>query len=394
VTTEVLSIPQGGLVAPGRTAVTVDAIDLAVKSDRRQFIDFGYDLYKGHRYAVPPIRSDVELMLNPRKHPFYEHSAAEFFIARRDGRVVGRIAALENRPFNAAHSVHQAHFYLFDAENDPATATLLFERVRDWARSRGLDEIMGPMGFGPLNGPGILVDGFEQRQLMSMMPYNEPYYVDLIEAQGFEPAMDYVSLLARRADFALPDQAYRVAERVLARGTLRVQGFRSQRELRAWAPKVGEVYNRAFVSNPIYYPLSERELQMVVEEIQLVGDPHLIKVILDGDEVVGFMLVLPDLSAAMQRIKGRLWPFGFLRLLLERRRTKWASFFAIGVLPGYRARGGHTLLYTEIEKTMRASKFEFADLTQSAETAVVMRREALKMGAVPYKRHRVYRRPV
>jgi hypothetical protein len=131
---------------------------------------------------------------------------------------------------------------------------------------------------------------------------------------------------------------------------------------------------------------------MVMDTIALVGDPRLIKLILDGDEVVGFMLVFPDLSAAMQRIKGRLWPFGFLWLLLERRRTKWATFSGVGVLPGYRARGGHALLYTEIEKTMRASRFEFADLTQSADTAVVMRREALKMGAAPYKRHRVYRR--
>ena len=152
--------------------LTIEPVDLSSKQHLRRFIDLPYRLYKNHPQWVPPLRMDVELMLNKHKHPFYEHSDADFFVALRDGRVVGRIAALENRPFNRYHKTQQAQFYLFECEDDPEAAQTLFEKVAEWAHARGLHTLVGPKGFGALDGYGLLVDGFEHRQMMTMMNYN------------------------------------------------------------------------------------------------------------------------------------------------------------------------------------------------------------------------------
>ena len=173
--------------------LTVEQVDLQSKRQVRRFVDIPYRLYKHHPQWVPSLRMDVELMLNKQKHPFYEHSDADFFIAVRDGRDVGRVAAIENRHFNEYHHTHQAQFYLFDCEDDQEAATALFQKVFDWARTRSLDKVVGPKGFGALDGYGLLIEGFEHRQMMTMMNYNYPYYPRLIEALGFQKEVDFIS---------------------------------------------------------------------------------------------------------------------------------------------------------------------------------------------------------
>ncbi len=154
----------------------VSHIDLGDKRRVRRFVDLPYRLYAGHAQWVPPVRADVEMMLNRTKHPYYEHSAADFFVAESDGEVVGRIAALENRSFNTCHDTNKANFYLFEVIEELAVAEALVERVVTWAKQRGLGQLVGPKGFGVLDGYGILVDGYEHRQMMTMMNYNYPYY--------------------------------------------------------------------------------------------------------------------------------------------------------------------------------------------------------------------------
>ncbi len=370
--------------------LSLEKIDTASKAHVRRFVQIPFRLYANHPQWVPPPLIDAELQLNRNKHPYYEHSDADFFIATRDGRDVGRIAALENRRFNDYHKTRQAQFYLFDCEDDLEVATALFERVFEWARGRGLNQVVGPKGFGPLDGYGIQVEGYEHRQVMTMMNYNYPYYPRLVEALGFQKEVDFVSCYLSADTFRMPERIHRIAERVQQRGVLRVQRFRNKRELWAWVPRIGQAYNKAFVNNWEYYPLTEREITFVVDNIMTVADPHLIKVIAHGDDVVGFVLGFPDVSAAMQRIRGRLLPFGILDLLIEMRRTRWVALNGGGILPEFQGRGGNALLYSEIEKTVRDFNFLHADLTQVAETAVQMRRDLENVGAKPYKNHRVF----
>src|SRR4030067_2160579 len=285
---------------------TIKKTDTRNKAQVRQFVRLPYRLYAGHQQWVPPLFIDAETQLNRDKHPFYEHSDADFFIALRDGRLVGRIAALENRRFNEYHGTRQAQFYLFDCENDPDAASALFDRVFDWAHQRKLDTIVGPKGFGVLDGYGLLIEGHEHRQMMTMMNYNYAYYSDLVEANGFQKEVDFVSCHLDSKNFRLPERIHRIADRVQQRGTLKVQRFRTKADLRAWADRIGQAYNKAFINNWEYYPLTEREIAFLLENLLIIADPRLIKIITHDEEAVGFLFGFPDLSAALQRAKGRL----------------------------------------------------------------------------------------
>ena len=370
--------------------ITVQKIDTQSKAQVRRFTDIPFRLYAGHPQWVPPLLIDVRTMLNRQKHPFYEHSAADFFVAVRDGRDVGRIAALENTRFNGTHDTRQAQFYLFECEDDPEAAAALFDRVFEWARGRGLDHVVGPKGFGVLDGYGLLVEGYEHRQMMTMMNYNYDYYPRLVEALGFEKEVDFVSCYIKAEDFRLPERIHRIAERVKQRGSLSVKRFRTKRELIKWAGRIGEAYNRAFVANWEYYPLTEREIDFLVSNLVTVANPRLIKLITHGEDVVGFLFGFPDVSAALQRARGRLTPWGLADMLLELRRSQWVAINGAGILPEFQGRGGNTLLYTEMENTIRESGYQHADLTQVAETAVQMRNDLVNLGGKPYKNHRVY----
>ena len=370
--------------------LTVEKIDTSDKSQVRQFVRLPYHLYKDHPQWVPPLLIDAEMQLNRIKHPFFEHSDADFFIALQDNQVVGRITALENRRYNEYHDTRQGQFYLFECLDDLEIAQALFERVFDWAHDRKLNQVVGPKGFGALDGYGMLVEGFEHRQIITMMNYNYPYYPKLVERLGFTKVVDFVSCYLHTDVFRLPERIHSIAERVQQRGTLKVERFRTKADLKAWAKRIGQAYNKAFVNNWEYYPLTDNEMNFLLQNILLVADPRLIKVITHEDEVVGFLFGFPDISVALQRARGRLLPLGIFDLLLEMKRTKWLALNGAGILPEYKGRGGNALLYSEMEKTLRDFKYEHADLTQVAESAVQMRKDLENIGGKAYKNHRVF----
>ncbi|MBN1177868.1 MAG: hypothetical protein JXD18_01565 [Anaerolineae bacterium] len=374
--------------------ITIEHVDTNNKSQVNRFVRLPYRLYEGHPQWVPPLFGDAKLFLDRKKHPFYEHSEADFFIAVRDGRDVARVAALENRHFNDYHHTHTAQFYLFDCEDDAEAVTALFERAFEWARARGLNEIVGPKGFGPLDGYGLLVEGYEHRQMMTMMNYNYDYYPRLLEGLGFEKEVDFVSCYLPAEGFHLPERIHRIVERVKQRSGMQVKRFKNKRELREWAERIGTAYNQAFVNNWEYVPLTQREIDFVLDNILIVADPQLIKIITYENRVVGFLFGFPDVSAALQRAKGRLLPFGLIDLLIEMKRTQWIALNGAGILPEFQGRGGNALLYVEIEDTIRQYGYQHADLTQVAETAVQMRNDLENVGGKAYKNHRVYKKAV
>jgi GNAT superfamily N-acetyltransferase len=369
---------------------TILPIDLQSPREVGRFLSLPFRLYRDHPVWVPPIRIDAATQLNPRKHPYYEHSEAEFFLATRDGLDVGRIALLENKPYNRYHGKRQAQFYLFECIDDLDVARGLFKVLFERARARGLNQLVGPKGFGALDGYGMLVEGFEFRPAMTMMNYNPPFYPKFMEALGFRKEVDFVSCYLGAGKFELPERVHRIAERAAARSGLAVKRFGSKNELKAWAGRIGRAYNQAFIHNWEYYPLSDREIRFLTDNLMSVADPRLIKIIIHGDDVVGFLFAFPDVSAALQRGKGRLLPWNLVDLLIEFKRTKWVAINGAGVLPEFQGRGGNALLYSELQKTIREAGFHHADLTQVAETAVQMRRDLENVGGVPYKNHRVY----
>jgi hypothetical protein len=372
--------------------VSVDLVDTTSKKQVDDFIKLPFRLYKDCPQWVPPFRSDIRLMLNKQKHPFFELNDADFFVVRKDDKIVGRLAIMENRSFNDYHKVKKAQFYLFESENDQEAANALFERAFEWSRQRGLDTIVGPKGFSAFDGYGILIEGYELRQMMIMMNYNYPYYRDLVENIGFEKEVDFISCYLPRNTFQLPERAREIARRVRERGTFKVKEFKNKGEIKQWADRIGAAYNKTFINNWEYYPMTDGEVKLLLDNLLSVIDPRLIKIITYNDEIVGFLLAFPDISAAMQRGKGWITPWSLVDMLLEMKKTNWVSLNGVGVLPEFHGRGGNVLLYEEMEKTITGFGFEHAELTQVAETAVQMRKDLINVGSTTRKNHRVYRK--
>ncbi len=377
--------------------VKVEKVDISSKAQVNEFVDFHYHLYKSCPQWVPPFKDDIRNMMNPNKHPFYEHSEAEFYIAHRDGEVVGRIAALENKPFNKYHGTKEGVFYLYDTINDQEVSDALFARVFEWCHKRGLDSVIGPKGFSAFDGYGIQIEGFDHRQMMTMMNYNYEYYRKLVENLGFEKEVDFISTYLNRARFTLDPRIYEIARRVKERGKFQIRQFKTKKDLVADSWAIGQAYNDTFVNNWEYYPFTKNEIKFLVDNLLLLADPRLIKVITYDDKFVGFLLGFPDISAALQRHGGNVSlsrPWTIADIMLEIKRTKWISLNGAGVLPEYQGRGGNALMYVEMANTMKDYQFEHCELTQVAETTKQMRADLKNANSDEYKNHRVFHRKI
>jgi hypothetical protein len=365
-------------------------LDLDRREHINRFLRLPFRLYAGIPQWVPPLEMDARQMLDRRKHPFYQCSEAAFFLVEEGGLDLGRLAVSDNRPYNEYNHSSTAHFTLFECEKREDAGLALFEAGCDWARARGLAEMVGPKGMSLLDGMGLLVDGFEHRPAMGI-PYNPPYYPALIEAAGFTTRNEIVSGKFDRT-LSLPDKIRLAARAVQERRGFRVQRFRSRADLRAFVPRLKDLYNGALEGTSDTYPLSDAEVRVMADQILWFADPKLIKIIFKDDDIAGFVFAYPDISAAIQRTKGRLWPFGWADLLLELRRTKWLNINGAGILPKYRGMGATALLYSELSDSLIQSSFEFCDVVQIGMENERMQNELRALNVIFHKMHRIYRK--
>jgi hypothetical protein len=370
-------------------SVEIVAVESAKGRLANEFIKLPHRIYRGCGQWVPQFRRDVRNIL-ARKNPFFERGTAAFFLALRRGQKVGSIAAFDNPAFNAWHKTKIGHFHFFDLYDDAEAAHGLVSAASAWLRGRGLSIIRGPTGFGMM-GMGVLVDGFQHRAVMTMMGYNHPYYSGLLEAEGFAKHKDQYSSYIDAKAFKLPDKVRRVAEIALKRGNFSVPDFRTKKALARYAPDIGRVYNEAFISlGADYIPLTENEVKQVAKELIIVADPSLIKLLFYKGELAGLVFGFADLSAALQRSRGRITPLSLLDILLEYKRTRWLIVNGAAILPQYQRLGGNALLYYALEKIAAQKRFLHADAVQVAETTNMMLSDLRTLGAKVYKTHRIY----
>ncbi len=368
-------------------------IDTGNKRDVKRFLNFPFQLYRDVPQWVPPFDTDAKRMLDRNKHPFYRHSTAEFFIAVKADRVVGRLAALDHRPYNDFNHARKAFFYLFEAENDRAISRRLFEAAIEWARARNLTELYGPKGFSALDGMGLLTKGFAHRPALGI-PYNPEYYVDLLQDFGFEKVLDIVSGYLG-PDFVMPEKVMKVAELVQQRRGLHIATYKTRGDLKQLVAPMKNLYNSALSGTTDTFPITDEEANLMAQQIINFDDPRLIKIVMKGDEIVGFLFGYPDPSAAIRRCKGNLFPFGWLDILIELRRTTWINLNGAGLLEKYRGSGGTALLFTEMYKSLRDSHhYLHVDVVQIGAENDKMQREIAGMGINFYKVHRIYRRNI
>ena len=307
--------------------------------------------------------------------------------------MVGRTAVLNNTAYNEFHKQNSGDIFLFDAIDDQEVANALFDAAANWARSKGLNKLKGPKGFSLFDGYGVLVEGFDKRQSMNFSCYNFPYYQQLYENYGFYKINEYVTMQAEVSKFQLPEKVYKVADIVKKRGKLKIKTYSSKAEIRRDAAKIAQMYFDSFKNNWEYFPMTQREFDFFVENVLTFVVPGLLRFITDEtDEIVGFLVNFPDISAAMQRHNGSLYnPLLLIDMLVELKKTHYCALNGLGLLEKYHKSGGNALLYCSMMDIMKEyPQFEYVEAVQMAETAHEVQQEMATLGLKPIKRHRVY----
>ena len=371
----------------------VQAIDTRNRSQAREFLDLPFKIYQGCSQWVPPLEMDARNMLDRARHSYYRESDAAFFMVYTDsGEALGRIAVLDNRRHNRFNNSAIGRFYLLEMVDDFEAFSQLMEAAFNWARSSGLTEVIGPMGFTALNGMGMLVRGFEHRPALGI-PYNLAYYPKFMERLGFKGITDVVSGYINR-EFELPGKVRLVAEKVQEKRGLVVRKYTSRSDLRKMVPHLKALYNGSLVGTEDVTPLKDEEVKEMADQILWFADPRLIKVLMKDEQPVGFLLAYPDISTALQKTKGRIWPFGWVLLLRELKHTEWINVNGAGIIAEYRGMGGTAVLYNEMAKSVKDGRYIHADLVQIGVDNERMQRELSTFGIDFYKMHRIYHRMI
>jgi hypothetical protein len=377
--------------------VPLDVLPVTTRRDLRHFVDLPWRLFDGRRFLpwVPPLRATVYDALDRAKNPFYADADRELFLAWRDGRLVGRIAAIENRAHNRFHGDRTGFWGFFECVDDQTVADALFDAAAQWLSARGLDVMRGPMNPSTNYECGLLIDGFEHRPSF-MTTWNPPYYATLCDRAQLTKAKDLVGYFIPMGDasWSLPPVFERLAERALEKSRVAFRDLdlrRFEQELEVcW-----DVYNAAWERNWGFVPMSKAEFVHMARDMKpLINPRYAFAADVDG-RTVAFMLAVPDYSGVLQRIgNGRLFPTGALRLLLGKRAIHEWRVMALGLRRDYRARGILPLFAWEAFRRGRESGEQGAEASWILEDNEPMNRAMVAMGTRIYRRWRVYDRQI
>ena len=374
---------------------TIEIKQVTNRKELKQFVQFYYDLYRGNNCAVPYLFFDEMATLRKDKNPSFECCEAEYFMAFRDGKMVGRVAAIINRRANERWNCHQVRFGWFDFIDDTAVSTALLQAVEQWGRSKGMNEIAGPLGFIDTDREGMLVEGFDQLSTM-YVNYNHPYYPRHMEQlQGFNKANDWVEMKVKVPD-EVPAKFAKITEMVSKRYGLRVHKFtRNELIKEGWGRKTFDLLNATYKDLYGFSQLSDRQIDKLVNDYIQIADLNLVTAVMDGDKMVGFGITFPSFSEAMQKTRdGRFLPFGWWHLLkvLKWHKTPLVDLLLIGVLPEYRGKGANALIFDDLIRWFQRYHFEYAITGPQMESNEGVLSQWQYLEATPYRRHRCYRK--
>lgn len=360
----------------------------------KPFVDLAWTVNAGDSQWVPPLRMQVRAVLDRAKHPFHQHADVAYFVAEREGALVGRIAAIVNRAHNRFHQDRVGFFGLFECKADEEAARQLIGAAAGWLRSRGMERMRGPVNLSTneeLSSPGVLVDGFGTPPMIQMS-HNPPYYAPLLEAAGLTKAMD---LLAYRFDeSAFPERLARGFERVLERSGATIRPLNLKR-FREEVDVIKGIYNAAWSQNWGFVPMTDAEFDHMAKEFRPVVDPDLCLIAEVKGEPVGFSLALPDFNQALRHLPdGRLFPLGLFRLLWHRRDLRGLRVITLGFKPGFQHAGLGPAFYLRTWQTGVRKGYTHAEASWILEENHDMRRPLERMGGTAYKTYRVFEQPL
>mgnify|MGYP002621741475 CR=1 FL=1 len=359
------------------------------KRDIKAFVRFPKKLYKDCPYFVPPLeKGEMKIMT---KHPALSFCDVKFWLAYRDGEVVGRIGGVVNRKCNELKGQRRVRFGWFDVVDDIGVARALLETVEDWGRQQGMTEISGPSRFSNMEKQAMLVEGFE------FMPsicadYNYAYYPKLIEALGFEKEVDYVQYKVPVG--AVPERIRKLSAIMTEKYQVHLRHFKNKEELKESGMEFFQALNRSYADIYNFIPLTEEEIKWAVDENFQVANTQLSSMLEDEQgRLVGFAFCLPSLSEAYRKAGGSLFPFGWVHILKALRRNQYVDMYLTGVLPEYRSSGIHAIYHQQLHEAFLANGYTFAFTSQQLEynTASFI---WPKYGAELVARRRCYKKPV
>jgi len=374
------------------------AIDITVVKDRRdlkRFVTFPIRLLGGYPGYVPPLVSDDLSTFSPEKNPAFEKSEARLFLARRDGRIVGRIAAIHNKPANQKYGTKNLRFGWLDAEDDPAVFDALFAAVEGWGRELGMETLSGAHEFTDLDPEGILVEGFDELATIAEI-WNPPYYPVHLERLGFVKEIDYIEFEARTPAGGIPERMRRLAEFALKRNKFHLLRYRNAKALaKVRAKELFDLLDEAYAELYASSPLTDRQKMYYAKKYLPFINPDFVKVAVDEDDLmIGFLIAMPSLSRAMQKARGRLFPFGFVHLLWALKHVERLDFYLAGVKKEYRNKGVDLVMVVDVFRDALRHGVKVSESNPELETNRKIQAEWKFVETRQHKRRRIYRKAI
>lgn len=370
----------------------LEIVQVNNKKEREVFIRFPWEVYQNYPNWVPPLLFEVRAKLDPRKNPFFEHAEMELFLARRDERVVGRIAAIIDHRHNEYHREKVVFFGLYESLNDLEVARGLLDNVARWGKERGMEILRGPMNLSMNDECAFLLEGFDRPPVI-MMPYNPPYYLELMEKAGLTKAKDLYAFLMTR-DHETMEKVRAVIDRVRSVTSFSMRTV-NMKKIFEETRKVAFIYNQAWSRNWGFVPWTDKEMDFMARRLKDFADPELVIFSLHEGKEVGFAFGLPNYNEIIKDLNGRLLPFGVFRLLFNRSKIKGMRAVVFGVLPQFQHTGLAYLLYDELERRAKAKGYEWAETSWQLEDNEAINRFTTSIGGRIYKKYRIYeKRPI
>jgi GNAT superfamily N-acetyltransferase len=366
---------------------TVTVLPVTNRGEWNAFLRFPYRFYRGNPNWVPPLIQDQKVLLDPDKHPFYKHAKSRFFVAFRNGRPVGRIAALVDHSHNEFHADRTGFFGFFESEEDTTVSTGLLDAARNWLREQGMNAMRGPVNPSQNEDCGCLIDAFDSPPVI-MMTYNPPAYPGLYERFGLRKAMDLYAYVAETSG-GMPDKLVRVAESVRKKEGITVRTA----DMKRFDEEVGRIkriYNKAWSRNWGFVPMTDAEFDHLAKNLKVAVVPELCLIAEIAGEPIGFALSIPDLNQALIRLKGRLFPTGIFKLLWYSRKIDMIRIVTLGVVHEHQQKGIDAVLYLDTWRNALKKGYVRGEMSWILETNTMMNRSAKMLGGTVYKTYRMY----
>jgi GNAT superfamily N-acetyltransferase len=371
--------------------MAIEIQPVRTRRDLHRFLKLPFRIYRNDPNWVAPLFMQERARFNHKKNPFFDHSDVQAFLALSNREVVGRVAAIRNGAHNDYHKDRVGFFGCFECFESQEVASALLDACAAWLRERGMDTIRGPANFSVNESCGLLVEGFDSPPLI-MMPYNPPYFVDLLEQWGLRKIMDLYSFHMTAHDPA-PERVRRIAERARKRAGVEVRGLRMDR---FWeeVERVKVVYNEAWSDNWGAVPMTDREFEHMAKDLKSIVIPDLVLIAEVDGEPVAFSMALPNINEALAKIRGRLDPVNLVKLLYHSRHVSTGRLLTLGVRKAYRKRGLETILYAETLDRARRLNIREGEVGWTLETNNLINRAIEVLGGLHIKTYRIYERSV